>query len=386
MNFDFTEEQNLLRSTLQAFLRDHYAFEARHAAIKSDAGWRRDVWRALADDIGLLSVILPEHAGGFGGGAVETMIVMEELGSMLFVEPFLETCVMAAGVLTRVGGSVADALIANIAAGEAVVACAWLENGTGHRLGGSGYRLSNVATQALRQADGRWRLDGHKAVVMAAPWASQLLVSARTSGATGDTAGISLFVVDKAADGVSTTDYATIDGRRASDIAFVNVELRPDALIGHEGNALQMLEQVGDEAIAAICAEGVGVLKKMHADTADYMRQRRQFGQPLASFQALQHRMVDMYLQLEMATSSMYLATLSLADAAPKRARAASAAKVTVAQACRFIGQNAVQLHGAMGMTDELPVSHYFKRATTLEYEFGSVDFHLARHASFESS
>lgn len=386
MNFDFTEEQNLLRSALQAFLQDHYTFEARRAAIVSDAGWRRDVWRALASDLGLLSVTLPERMGGFGGGAVERMIVMEELGSALFVEPFLETCVMASGVLTRVGGSAADALIADIAAGEAVVACAWLEDGTGHRLGGSGYRLSNVATRAHRQAGGSWRLDGRKTVVMAAPWAWKLLVSARTSGAAGDATGISLFVVDKAATGVSTIDYATIDGRRASDVVFENVELPADALLGNDGDALPMLEQIVDEAIAAICAEGVGVLKKMHADTSDYMRQRRQFGQPLASFQALQHRMVDMYLQLEMATSSMYLATLSLADAAPERARAASAAKVTIARACRFIGQNAVQLHGAMGMTDELPLSHYFKRATTLEHEFGSVDFHLARHAGLESS
>lgn len=385
MNFDFTEEQNLLRSTLQVFLRDHYTFEARRAAIESDSGWRRDVWRALGKDLGLLSVTLPERVGGFGGGAVETMIVMEELGSALVVEPFLETCVMASGVLTRVGGPVADALIADIATGDAVVACAWLENGTGYRLGGNGCRLSNVATRARRLADGGWRLDGRKTVVMAAPWASKLLVSARTSGAAGDAQGISLFLVDKAAPGVATVDYATIDGRRASDITFDNVELPADALLGNDGHALPLLEQVGDEAIAAICAEAVGVLKKMHADTADYMRQRRQFGQPLASFQALQHRMVDMYLQLEMASSSMYLASLSLGQTAPERARAASAAKVTVAKACRFIGQNAVQLHGAMGMTDELPLSHYFKRTTALEHEFGSIDFHLARHAAFES-
>jgi len=386
MNFDFTDEQNLLRSTLQDFLHDHYAFEARRAAIASDAGWRRDVWRALASDLGLLSVTVPERMGGFGGGAVETMIVMEELGSSLFVEPFLETCVMASGVLTRIGGSTADALIAEITAGEAIVSCAWLEDGTSHQRGGNSCRLSNVTTRAYRQASGGWRLCGRKTVVMAAPWASKLLVSARTSGATGDAAGISLFIVDKAAAGISTIDYATIDGRRASDIVFENIELPPDALLGNDGDALPMLEQIVDEAIAAICAEGVGVLKKMHSDTTDYLQQRRQFGQPLASFQALQHRMVDMYLQLEMAASSMYLVTLSLADAAPDRARAASAAKVTMAKACRFIGQNAVQLHGAMGMTDELPLSHYFKRATTLEHEFGSVDFHLARHASLEAS
>jgi alkylation response protein AidB-like acyl-CoA dehydrogenase len=156
-------------------------------------------------------------------------------------------------------------------------------------------------------------------------------------------------------------------------------------MLGDDGNALPILEQVGDEAIAAICAEAVGVLKAMHADTASYLQQRRQFGQSLASFQVLQHRMVDMYLQLEMATSAMYLATLSLTEAATERAYAASAAKVTIAKACRFIGQNSVQLHGAMGMTDELPLSHYFKRTVTLENEFGGVDFHLARHARLES-
>ncbi|MEX3941865.1 acyl-CoA dehydrogenase family protein [Paraburkholderia sp. BR10937] len=379
MNFDFTEEQNLLRGTLQAFLRDHYTFEARRAAIESDAGWRRETWRALASDLGLLSVALPEHLGGFGGGAVETMIVMEELGSVLVVEPFLESCVMALGVLKRAGGSTAEALIADISAGESIVACAWTESG-------AGYRPSRIATRARRESGGTWRLDGRKCVVMAAPWASRLIVSARTSGAPGDAAGLSLFVVDKGAAGVTTIDYATIDGRRASNITFDDVQLPADALIGTEGEALPVLEQVGDEAIAAVCAEAVGVLKRMHADTAEYMMQRRQFGQALASFQALQHRMVDMYLQLEMATSAMYLAALSLAEAAPERARAASAAKVTVARACRFIGQNAVQLHGAMGMTDELALSHYFKRATILENEFGSADFHLARHALLESS
>ncbi|MBP0593293.1 acyl-CoA dehydrogenase family protein [Paraburkholderia sp. LEh10] len=378
MNFDFTEEQNLLRRTLQSFLHDHYAFEARRDATLSDAGWRRDMWRALAQDLGLLAVTLPEQAGGFGGGAVETMIVMEELGSVIFVEPFLETCVMASGVLKRVGGALANAVLADIAAGESVIACAWFE-------GGTGYRLSNVATRARRQVGGGWRLDGRKTVVMAAPWASKLLVTARTSGATGDHDSISLFLVDKDAAGVSMIDYPTIDGRRASDIVFDNVELSPDALLGDDGASLPLVEQVGDEAIAAICAEAVGVLKRMQADTVSYTQERRQFGQALASFQALQHRMVDMYLQVEMAISAMYLATLSLADATSDRARAVSAAKVTIAKACRFVGQNAVQLHGAMGMTDELPLGHYFKRATTLENEFGSVDFHLARHARLEA-
>lgn len=378
MNFEFTEAQNLLRGTLQSFLRDHYAFEARRDATLSEAGWRHDIWRALAQDLGLLAVTLPEHAGGFGGSAVETMIVMEELGSTLFVEPFLETCVMAAGVFRRIGGPLAEAEMASIAQGDSIVACAWNEST-------AGFRLSNVATRAQRQPGGAWRLDGRKSMVMAAPWASKLLVTARTAGARDDDDGISLFLIDKNAAGVSTIEYATIDGRRASDIVFDGVELPAAALLGNEGEALPLVEQVGDEAIAAICAEAVGVLQRMHADTVSYTTERRQFGQPLSSFQAVQHRMVDMYLQLEMAISAMYLATLSLENAPSERARATSAAKVTIANACRFIGQNAVQLHGAMGMTDELPLGHYFKRAVALEHEFGGVDFHLARHARLEA-
>lgn len=374
MNFDFTQEQTLLRGALQSFLQDHYTFEARRRAVLSEAGWRREVWQTLGRDLGVLGVALPERVGGFGGGAVETMIVMEELGSVLFVEPFLETCVMAAGALARSGGPVADAALERIATGESVFACGWDE-------AVAAGALAHIHTRARRNAQGGWRLDGAKQVVMAAPWATQLLIAARTSGARGDAAGLSLFLVEKSAPGVATHDYATIDGRWASDLVFEGVDLAADALLGEEGAALAVLEAVRDAAIAAVCAEAVGVLKKLHSDTLDYTRQRKQFGQPIASFQALQHRMVDMYLQVELANSAMYLAALSLDKAAAERQRAASAAKVTIAKACRFVGQNAVQLHGAMGMTDELALGHYFKRATVLENEFGGVDHHLARHA-----
>ncbi|WP_321938196.1 acyl-CoA dehydrogenase [Paraburkholderia sp. J8-2] len=374
MNFDFTQEQTLLRDALQSFLQDHYTFEARRRAVLSEAGWRRDIWQTLGRDLGVLGVALPERVGGFGGGAVETMIVMEELGSVLFVEPFLETCVMAAGALARSGGPAADAALERIAAGEVVYACGWDEAGAGRA-------LAHIHTRARRNAHGGWRLDGAKQVVMAAPWATQLLIAARTSGGRGDAAGLSLFLVDKNASGVATHDYATIDGRWASDLVFEGVDLPVDALLGEEGAALAVLEAVRDAAIAAVCAEAVGVLKKLHGDTLDYTRQRKQFGQPIASFQALQHRMVDMYLQVELANSAMYLAALSLDKPVAERQRATSAAKVTMAKACRFVGQNAVQLHGAMGMTDELALGHYFKRATVLENEFGGADHHLARHA-----
>ncbi|WP_322095052.1 acyl-CoA dehydrogenase family protein [Paraburkholderia bannensis] len=379
MDFEFTQEQTLLRDALQSYLRDHYTFEARRRAVLSDAGWRREVWQTLGRDLGVLGVAVPERAGGFGGGAVETMIVMEELGAVLFVEPFLETCVMAAGALARIGGEVADEALARIATGDAVFACGWEEAATGAS-------LARIETRARRHAQGGWRLDGAKQVVMAAPWATQLLVAARTSGARGDDAGISLFLVDKHGRGVATRDYATIDGRWASDLVFDGVDVSAHALLGEEGGALALLEAVRDATIAAVCAEGVGVLKKLLGDTVDYTRERKQFGQPIARFQALQHRMVDMYLQVELAQSAMYLAALSLDEPAAQRQRATSAAKVSVSKACRFVGQNAVQLHGAMGMTDELALGHYFKRATVIESAFGGVDHHLARHARLTAS
>jgi alkylation response protein AidB-like acyl-CoA dehydrogenase len=258
------------------------------------------------------------------------------------------------------------------------VACAWAEPL-------SRYNFASVRTQAVRQGDG-WLLSGAKAVAMGAPWASHLLVTARTSGTGAEREGVSLFLVDRHRRGVTVSAYPTVDGRRAGDVTFDAVELSADALIGVEGRALDLLDQVGDEAIAALCAEALGVMARLLEDTVAYTRQRRQFGQPIAGFQVLQHRMVDMYMQVEMARSATYLATMKLGAPAVERALAASTAKVTVANACRFVGQNAVQLHGGMGMTDELAVSHYFKRATMIESEFGTVDFHLARHATLSRS
>jgi alkylation response protein AidB-like acyl-CoA dehydrogenase len=243
------------------------------------------------------------------------------------------------------------------------------------------YDLADIATSAVKDADG-WRLEGSKAVVMAAPWADRLIVAARTAGVPGDGPGLSLFIVDPAAAGVTLHSYPTIDGRRAADIDLVGVRAPAEALIGPEGGALPLLEAMRDRAIAAQAAEAAGLLGKLLDDTVDYTKQRSQFGQPLASFQVLQHRMVDMYMQVEMVRSAAILATLKLDGDPVERAKAASAAKVTLANACRFVGQNAVQLHGGMGMTDELAIGHYFKRATLLESEHGSADWHLARHAA----
>ena len=372
MDFSFSEEQQMLRSSLRAFLQDRYAFEARRTATLSNSGWRPELWRALGQELGVLALAFPERVGGLDADAVSTLVVMEELGRALVVEPYLDSVVVCGGLLRRAGGAVADAALSGIGSGEQVMALAWSEPQ-------ARYNFAAVNTRAQRSGDG-WILNGAKAVVIAAPWATQLLVTARTSGETQDRDGISLFLVDKATARITVSEYPTVDGRRAGDIVFNDVLLSADALIGEEGLALPLIEQVADEAIAALCAEALGVASRLLEDTIDYTRQRRQFGQPIAQFQALQHRMVDMYMQLEMARSATYLATMKLAADPIERALAASTAKVTVANACKFIGQNAVQLHGGMGMTDELAVSHYFRRATVIESEFGSADFHLARH------
>jgi alkylation response protein AidB-like acyl-CoA dehydrogenase len=378
VDFSFTEEQELLRNSLRSFLQDKYTFELRRAASRTPAGWRPEIWKALAEDIGVLGMSLPERVGGLGGDPIGTLVVMEELGRALVIEPYLETVVLCGGLLARAGGSRADEVLSRIGRGDEIVAFAWAEPSCR-------YDFAAVSTTARPLGSG-WRLEGVKSVVTAAPWASQLLVTARTSGAPAERAGISLFLVDKAARGVRTSEYPTIDGRRAADVVFENVVVPADALLGEVGQASESIEQVGDEAIAALSAEALGVVTTMLQHTVEYTKQRRQFGQPLSSFQVLQHRMVDMYMEVEMVRSATYLATLKLHTAPLERALAASAAKVTVSKACRFVGQNAIQLHGGMGMTDELAVSHYFKRATSIEMEFGTVDFHLARHAQLSRS
>lgn len=377
MDFALTHEQVLLRDSLQTFLRQQYGFAARQAALHSLEGRRADIWKRFAE-LGILGAAFPERVGGLGGGAAETMIVMQAFGSALVFEPYLEACVIAGGLLSRAGGSRADEALDSIAKGESLIVPAWAETAT-H------FGFERVCTRATRDDRG-WVLSGRKIVVIAAPWATQLLVSARTGGADDDRDGISLFLIDKSAAGIRLLEYPTMDGRRAADVIFDGVRVSNDSLIGEVGGALASLERAGDEAIAAISAEAVGILKRMLADTLDYAKQRKQFGQTIASFQVLQHRMVDMHLQIEMAESASYRATLSL-DAEPReRMLAASAAKVVIAEACRFVSQNAVQLHGGVGMTEELALGSYFKRAMMIVNEFGSADHHLARHARLEAA
>ena len=374
MDFSFSEEERLIGDSLASFFADTYDADARRKAITSDAGWRPDVWRALAQDLGVLGVALPEAAGGLGVGPVGVFVVMREMGKALVVEPFLETVVMGAGLLARVDSDAAREALSAIVAGELVVALAWGEPG-------GRFDPADVSTTARREGDG-WRLDGRKAVVSAAPWASKLIVTARTGGGRRDTGGLSLFLVDKDASGVTTRDYPTVDGRRASEVEFDNVVLPADALLGAEGEAWADLEAVMDAARVALCAEACGVLGEMVRQTTDYARQRRQFGRPISEFQVLQHRMVDMQTELEQATSMAILAaTFADGEDNDERSRIIAAAKHICARAARKVAEEAIQLHGGIGMTWEYNLAHHAKRLVMIAHQFGDDDHHLKAYA-----
>lgn len=374
MDFSFTEEQTLLRNSVQKFLQGNYDFETRRKVAKTDAGWRKEIYGQFAE-MGLLGAAIPEEFGGLGGSPVDTMIIAEEFGRALVLEPYLQNAVIAAGFLKN-GGSTAqkEALLPAIASGEAITAFAYAEPQ-------GRYNLADLTTKATKSGNG-YTLNGAKAVVVGAPFADKLIVTARTSGDQRDANGVTVFLVDKSAKGVSTRDYPTVDGSRASEVTFDNVTVGADAVIGEVDNGLKLVEQVSDEAIAALAAESIGAMKVLNDTTVEYCKTRKQFGTPIGKFQVLQHRMVDMFMNYEQSVSITYMVTLKLEEAEAERKKAASAAKVQIGKAGRFIGQQAVQLHGGMGMTDELNVGHFFKRLTVIDTQFGNVDHHLKRYAA----
>jgi alkylation response protein AidB-like acyl-CoA dehydrogenase len=374
MDFNFTEEQSMVRDTVASFLQDKYDFETRRKIVASESGWRADYWQAFAEELGILGASFSEELGGLGGGAIDNMIIMEEFGKALVIEPYLGTVVIGGGFMKHSGYAGAASVIEGIIAGTTTIAFAYAEPQ-------ARYTWRDLKTTAKKEGSG-YVLNGHKAVVVGAPFASHLVVTARTGGGQRDAGGVSVFLVDKSLPGIVTRDYPTVDGNRASEVYFENVSIPADALIGQEGNGLPLVDKVIDEATAAVGAEAVGVLRKLHEGTLDYAKQRKQFGTAISNFQVLQHRMVDMFIEVEQAVSMTYMATIKLDESDDERAKAVSAAKVRIGRACKFVGQNAIQIHGGMGMTDELAIGHYFKRATLIEGLFGSVDHHLKRYES----
>ena len=375
MNFEFSDDQRQLHDAVERYLREQYGFE-RHRSIKaSAAGWDASVWRGLAD-LGVLGITVPAAHGGLGFGPLETLAMMGDCGRHLLLEPLLESAVIGTAVLSAFAEEApAGALLADMAAGGKIAVLAHFESG-------GGFDSRWVTTRAQR-TEGGYRLDGHKAVVMQAAAADVLLVSARTAGDPGDPQGVSLFLVPRLAPGMVLDAYPTVDGRRAADVYLSGLEVPASSRLGADGTALPAVQAALGIGMAALCADAVGVMQALLDATIEHMRTRQQFGQPIGRFQALQHRIADMFIHLEQARSMSYLAALRCtAEDAAARGRALSAAKVVVGQAARFVGQQAVQLHGGMGMTDELKVSHLFKRLTAAQLMFGDSDVHLQRYAA----
>ena len=377
MNFDLNEEQRLLAESVGRFLDNTYGFEDRKKVIQSESGGSDAVWKQLAE-MGVLSIPFSEAAGGIGGGAVDLMSAMQSIGKALLVEPVLAT--VLAGRLIDCAGSAAQQgeVLTGVIDGSRKLAFAHTEDG-------ARYRLSHVAATATKTADG-WTLSGLKRVVLGAPLADMLVVTARTSGSAGDAQGVSMFLVASGAKGVSMTAYRTLDNQRAADVKLDAVAVRADALLGTEGAAMPVVEEAVDFATALLCAEAVGAMQFANDTTLEYLKTRKQFGAPIGSFQALQHRMVEMFVTAEQSRSMTYLAC-SKVDASgdpSERSRIVSAAKIKIADACRQISQESIQLHGGMGMTEEMKVSHTFRRLTMIAQQFGDADAHLERFASLD--
>jgi pimeloyl-CoA dehydrogenase small subunit len=370
MDFDFSDEQRLLKDSVDRLIADQYQFEQRKKYQGAPDGWSREVWQQYAE-LGLLGLPFQEAFGGFGGGAVETMILMEAFGRGLVLEPYFATVILGGGLLRQLSGvEQQQTLIPQIVQGKLKLAFAHVERQ-------SRYDLADVATTARRDG-GDWVLDGAKSVVLHGDCADRLLVTARVSGERRDRSGIGLFMVDPGAAGVSRRGYPTQDGLRAAEVTLSGARVPPRDVIGQAGEALPAIEHVVDEAIAALCAEAVGTMQAMHETTLEYLKTRQQFGRPIGQFQVLQHRSVDMLVALEQARSMALFAAVMAADEdAVERRRSIAAAKVQIGRSGRHVGQEAIQLHGGIGMTMEYKVGHYFKRMTMIDRMFGDADVHL---------
>jgi alkylation response protein AidB-like acyl-CoA dehydrogenase len=372
MDFSYIEEQQLLADSVNRLVEKEYDFEKRKAHLAKPEGFARDTWNTFAE-MGLLGLTVPTEYGGFGATTVEVMIVMEAVGRGLIVEPYFSTSIMGANLLALgAPEAMKQTLLPQIVEGKLLIAVAYTERF-------SRYELANVAVSA-KAVGGGYVLNGAKSVVLHGGTADKLIVSARTSGGARDAKGITLFIVDRKAPGVSVRDYPTIDGLRAAEVTLKDVKAGADAVIGEVDNGLPLLQRVADIGIAALCAEAVGAMQSLNTATLEYLKTRQQFGVPIGRFQALQHRMVDMVIQAEMAKSMACLAAVKcLSTDVAERRRACSAAKAQIGQAGRYVGQQAIQLHGGMGMTNELNVGHDFKRLTMIDATLGDTDFHIAR-------
>ncbi|SDU08493.1 hypothetical protein SAMN05216296_1681 [Pseudomonas pohangensis] len=378
MNFNLSEEQAMIKDSIARFVADNYNFEKRRKNVAMEQGFNPAYWQTFAE-LGWLSIPFPESLGGFGGGAVDTMVIMEELGKGLVAEPYIATVLLFGGLLAQSGeGELQQKLISQIIDGSLQGGFAYLERQ-------SRFELSDIKTSASAQGD-HYCLNGEKTVVFNGPVADQLIVSVRTSGEQCDEKGISLFLIDPAAEGVSLTDYRLMDGQRVANISLVNVLVSKEHLIGELDQGYSLIEAVVSKTMLAISAEALGIMQKLTSTTVEYSKTREQFGTAIGRFQVLQHRMVDMFIATEQVRSLLYRAVCS-ADAnnddAEKDLRAL---KVLVGRSGKLIGGEAIQIHGGMGMTDELDVGHYVKRLMMINTTFGDADYNQQKFSALANS
>jgi pimeloyl-CoA dehydrogenase small subunit len=372
MDFDLNDEQRQLKDSIERLLNDAYGdLNKRHGYVKEPKGYSASLWRQYAE-LGLLAVPFAEEHGGLGQGLTETMIISEAFGRALAIEPYFATIVLSGGALRHSGNAaLLKELVPAVVEGKLVL-------GLAHQERQARYDIADTATTARSDGKGGYTLEGEKNVVLAGDHSDKLIVSARVHGGRTDRSGVGLFLVDAKSSGVTRRGYPTQDGMRAADVTLSAVRVGPEAVVAGPDKGLAVLERVVDEAIAALSAEAVGAMAALHELTVDYLKTRKQFGVPIGSFQVLQHRAVDMLTSLEQARSMAYYATMMAAEPdADERRRAMSAAKVQIGRSARHIGQDAIQLHGGIGMTMEYKAGHYFKRLTMIDMAFGDADHHL---------
>ena len=373
MDFSFNGDQTLIQGQVESFINKDYDWDKRQTTIQSEQGFSSDNWKTFAD-LGWLGINISEGSGGFGGSAIETMIIMEEFGKGLVVEPFLESIIISGGLIDISGtDQQKEAILLKLISGDLQLATAFVEPQ-------SRFNLFDVTTTAKQTEDG-FTLNGYKSVVMNGPSADLIIVVARTSGDQLDESGISLFILDPSTPGVSLRNYSTVDDRRASELSLENVVIDSTNLLGDLDMGLVPLTSAIEQGTLAICAEAVGAMEVLYKDTVEYTKTREQFGQPIGKFQVLQHRMVDMFMEYEQSKSLLYMAAMKLTEHSEDSSKAIAALKYQIGKAGKYIGQQAVQLHGGMGVTDELNIGHYFKRLTTINTIFGNSDFQLKRYS-----
>jgi alkylation response protein AidB-like acyl-CoA dehydrogenase len=374
MDFSLSDEQQMLQDSITRFVQNDYDFYDRAKLVKSELGFSADHWKLFAE-LGWLMVPFTEDDGGLGGSAADLMVVMEEFGKGLVIEPFLATAIIGGGLISKAGNTQQkETLIGAIMDGSLQLAFAYAEPN-------SRYDLAYVATTADKTAGG-YVLNGHKAVVLNAPVANKIIVSARTSGDTNNKDGISLFILDADSEGVDIQSYRTQDGGRAAEVRLNNVNVTTENLLGTEGSALPTIEAVLDRATLAVCAEAVGAMEIATAKTVEYTKTRKQFGTSISKFQALQHRMADMFIEQQQAKSIVLMAALKIDEGGIEASKAVAAMKSLVGRASRKVGQETIQIHGGIGVTDELDIGHYFKRMTMIDLMFGNSDYQTQRFSS----